>query len=105
MGITVYENLFLAIIIDLSNPLHLLLSKMLTLILQQVLNLSGWGLAATVCMAVVYGPYSANQGWHVVYLAESVVYTALSRGVWAAGIAFVIISCATGQGGKYNKLD
>ena len=65
----------------------------------------GWGLAATVCMTVIYGPYSANQGWHVVYLAESVVYTALSRGVWAAGIAFVIISCATGQGGKYNKLD
>ena len=100
MGITVYENLFLAIIIDLSNPLHLLLSKMLlALILEQVLNLLGWGLAATVGMAVVYGPYSANQGWHVVYLAESVVYTALSRGVWAAGIAFVIISCATGQGG------
>ena len=104
MGITVYENLFLAIIKDLSNLLHLLLSKMmLTLILQQVLNLSGWVLAATVCMAVVYGPYSANQGWHVVYLAESVVYTALSRGVWAAGIAFVIISCATGQGGKYKN--
>ena len=104
MGITVYENLFLAILIDLSNPLHLLLSKMmLTLILQQVLNLSCWVLAATVCMAVVYGPYSANQGWHVVYLAESVVYTALSRGVWAAGIAFVIISCATGQGGKYKN--
>jgi len=53
-------------------------------------------------MSVVYGPFSANMGYHVVYLPEDIFYSGLARSAWALGISFVMISCSLNQGGEFN---
>lgn len=68
------------------------------------MNISGWGLASTICLSVVYGPYAADMGYHIVYLSESVIYNALARCGWAVALAYVIMSCALGQGGENAQL-
>lgn len=56
-------------------------------------------------MSVIYGPYAANMGYHVVNIGESVVYTGFARIAWGIGIAYIIISCAQGQAGKQISVD
>ncbi|KAF6037766.1 hypothetical protein EB796_003922 [Bugula neritina] len=68
-----------------------------------LLNLALWGVSAALCMSVVYGPFSANMGYHVVYLPEDIFYSGLARSAWALGISFVMISCSLNQGGWVNE--
>ena len=66
-------------------------------------NIIGWALSAGGCLTVLYAPYSANMGYHAVSITESMAYGGLTRTVWSLGIAFLIISCHLGQGGKYER--
>ena len=49
---------------------------------------------------MVYGPYSAESGGHNSTRAERAVYNSLGRTAWSIGVAYVIIACYTGHGGK-----
>ena len=66
-------------------------------------NIIGWALSAGGCLTVLYAPYSANMGYHAVSITESMAYGGLTRTVWSLGIAFLIISCHLGQGGKSEQ--
>ena len=57
-------------------------------------------MAAALCLAVVYGNYDANMGYHIISLAEAVAFNGLFRVVWSIGVGCVILSCALGYGGK-----
>ena len=57
-------------------------------------------MSAATCIAVLYGPYSANMGYHVVHISESMIYAGFARTAWGIAVAFLIISCALGQGGE-----
>lgn len=61
-------------------------------------------MSAATCIAVLYGPYSANMGYHVVSVTESVLWGGLTRTAWSLGIAYLIISCHLGQGGKVYRI-
>ena len=63
-----------------------------------------WGISAGLCLAVIYGPYSANAGHHAISLVEADFYNGFARTAWALGVAYVMISCCLGQGGKTGLL-
>ena len=68
--------------------------------ISQLMNIAGWGVAAALGLSVVYGPYAANMGYHVVHISESMIYAGFARTAWGIAVAFLIISCALGQGGE-----
>lgn len=51
-------------------------------------------------MSVIYGPYAANMGYHIVSLSETDAYNGLGRTAWSIGVAYVMVACSLGQGGK-----
>lgn len=59
-----------------------------------------WGVAAGVMLSVMYGPYDAQTGKHLVTLTENDFYNGLQRTAWGIGLSYIIISCSLGQGGK-----
>ena len=65
----------------------------------QMVNLSLWAVATACALAVVYGLYEASNG-HPVTLSTSALYNAMSRPVWGACVAWVVIACVTGNGGN-----
>ena len=69
----------------------------------QIVNIALWLVAAGLCLAVVYGPYSAESGGHNSTRAERAVYNSMGRTAWSIGVAYVIIACYTGHGGKKNR--
>ncbi|XP_067940877.1 nose resistant to fluoxetine protein 6-like isoform X2 [Watersipora subatra] len=73
-------------------------SKIVALAVNAVL----WSMAIVLCMTVVYGTYDAEQGHHVIHLAEAVSYNGLSRVTWSIGLSCLIISCTLGYGGWVN---
>ena len=71
----------------------------------QIVNIALWLVAAGLCLAVVYGPYSAESGGHNSTRAERAVYNSMGRTAWSVGVAYVIIACHTGHGGESNSVD
>ncbi|GIY67619.1 nose resistant to fluoxetine protein 6 [Caerostris darwini] len=61
----------------------------------------GWCCAATCNLAVLYGVYEWNTGRDPV-LVETILYSSLHRVAWTLGVAWVVVNCATGQGGVVN---
>jgi peptidoglycan/LPS O-acetylase OafA/YrhL len=66
--------------------------------------LGGWAITAAVALAIVYGlqeyfPYEAAPPSHI----EVILYSSLTRVVWALVIAWVIIACQYGYGGPVNS--
>ena len=66
----------------------------------QLFALFGWAVAAFLNLSVVYGTW-----WYVHNVQEMEVslaafYDALCRPIWAVGLAWVVIACVTGYGGK-----
>ena len=59
----------------------------------------GWTVATVGNVSVVYGLYNMMNG-HPVSVGVSAFYNAVSRTVWAIGVAWVIFACVTGHGGK-----
>jgi hypothetical protein len=61
-------------------------------------------MAAAVALAVVYGlvdyfPYEAERPSH----AEAVAYSSVGRIAWASVIAWVVVACHYGYGGKSSS--
>lgn len=54
-------------------------------------------------LSVLYGPYDADTGGHVVTLTEATFYGGLNRAAWAVSLSYIIIACFLGQGGKINN--
>ena len=71
----------------------------------QIVNITLWLVAAGLCLAVVYGPYSAESGGHNSTRAERAVYNSMGRTAWSIGVAYVIIACHTGHGGESKCVD
>ncbi|KAL5012135.1 hypothetical protein ScPMuIL_010686 [Solemya velum] len=65
------------------------------------LNILGWCTAIGSGMAVVYGLYDAVNG-HPLNNDTSAFFNVVHRNVWAIGVAWVIVACATGNGGFIN---
>ncbi|XP_077505446.1 nose resistant to fluoxetine protein 6-like [Amblyomma americanum] len=79
------------------------LYKNKTLHINRVARLLGWLAAALVNMTVVFGVYNWN-AYEAPSLSVAVAYAALSRTAWALGIAWMVVACATGNGGFINKV-
>ena len=62
----------------------------------------GWTIAAVCCILVVYGIYPFNHPSatiHMLPLTTTIIYHMFQRGVWAAGVAWLVIMCHWGYGG------
>ncbi|GIY22649.1 nose resistant to fluoxetine protein 6 [Caerostris darwini] len=61
-------------------------------------NIAGWITSFVLSLSVVYGVYDWNLG-NVPSLAVSTLYTCTNKLVWALALAWVTITCMTGNGG------
>ena len=59
-----------------------------------------WGATAGILLSVMYAPFDAETGKHLVTLTESDIYNGFQRTAWGIGLSYIIIACALGQGGK-----
>lgn len=66
----------------------------------QSFALVGWFVAAVCCGSVIYGLYGTATG-HVTSSSVAAIYNAVSRNVWALGVAWVIFACCRGCGGQH----
>ena len=73
-------------------------SKVLNVLLYLIL----WALAAVSCMSVVYGLYGTWHG-HNLSTAESVTYFMFNRLTWGIGLALIVFSCHNGYGWVVNS--
>lgn len=71
--------------------------------MNRVARLLGWMAAALVNATVVFGVYNWN-AYEEPSLSVAVAYAALSRTAWALGIAWMVVACATGNGGFINQV-
>ncbi|KAK3607208.1 hypothetical protein CHS0354_031705 [Potamilus streckersoni] len=71
--------------------------------LSRILNLVGWLIATGVALAVLYGLYNPNNE-HTMSTRVSALYLSTARTAWCMALAWVIFSCATGNGGFINTL-
>lgn len=71
--------------------------------MNRVTRLLGWMAAALVNIAVVFGVYNWN-AYEGPSNEVAVVYAAFSRAAWAVGIAWIVVACATGNGGFINTV-
>ncbi|XP_055932256.1 nose resistant to fluoxetine protein 6-like [Argiope bruennichi] len=63
----------------------------------------GWCSAIACNLAVLYGVYEWNIGRDP-ELVETLLYSSLHRVAWTLGVAWVVVNCATGQGGVVNYI-
>ncbi|KFM57567.1 Nose resistant to fluoxetine protein 6, partial [Stegodyphus mimosarum] len=63
----------------------------------------GWCAAIACNMAVLYGVYDWNIGRDP-ELVETLFYSGFHRVAWTFGLAWVVVNCATGQGGVVNYI-
>ncbi|XP_067661104.1 nose resistant to fluoxetine protein 6-like [Haliotis asinina] len=71
--------------------------------MNKFLCLLGWASAAAICLAVLYGLDGDSHG-HKLSHSVAALYNTVARTAWAVGVAWVIIACATGNGGFVNTL-
>ncbi|KAM7282429.1 nose resistant to fluoxetine protein 6 [Ixodes scapularis] len=64
----------------------------------------GWSLCGFVMLGVLYAMWPANTGQALPSLGWAVVYGALSRTLWAAGLSWIVIASVAGYGGVVTKL-
>jgi peptidoglycan/LPS O-acetylase OafA/YrhL len=67
--------------------------------LPQVQKLTGWFISLSTLFVLVYGLYKIEMSKEVAAL-----HSALSHTLWALGLAWVVIACATSNGGIINDL-
>ena len=61
--------------------------------------LVGWLVFTVIALSILYGLYGEAHDHHVGE-ATAAVYTSLHRTAWALCVAWVIVACVTGYGGK-----
>ncbi|XP_076454789.1 nose resistant to fluoxetine protein 6-like [Babylonia areolata] len=71
--------------------------------INKFLNLFLWAVATGTAMAILYGLYDASNG-HPLTVEVAAFYSAVTRTVWGACVAWVVIACCTGNGGLVNML-
>ncbi|XP_045192779.2 nose resistant to fluoxetine protein 6-like [Mercenaria mercenaria] len=69
----------------------------------KVINLGCWVLCVLMTTAVIYGPYTKDDG-HIMSTDDSTAYYTLFRTVWGIAVCWVIFACATGNGGWINDI-
>ncbi|XP_046562223.1 LOW QUALITY PROTEIN: O-acyltransferase like protein-like [Haliotis rubra] len=82
---------------------YLLYKTNCTLRLNKKAVLVGWALAAASALAVLYGPYESANGTPMPS-DVSAFYNSAHRTVWGAAVCWVVVACATGNGGFVNTL-
>lgn len=65
----------------------------------QALVVLGWFLAAVCNLSVLYGLYEVARGNNL-SPSISALYGSVNRIAWGIGVAWVILACATGNGGR-----
>ncbi|KAJ8300299.1 hypothetical protein KUTeg_021818 [Tegillarca granosa] len=63
------------------------------------LNLLGWAVATALSVTVLYGLHDAING-NPLSIEVAALYNATHRTVWGACVCWVVIACATGNGGN-----
>ena len=67
----------------------------------------GWAVAIAIGMLVVYGLYpynSPNEGWYKPMDTDlGAFYESCHRFAWGLALAWVILACVTGYGGKCHQ--
>ncbi|XP_076807344.1 nose resistant to fluoxetine protein 6-like [Clavelina lepadiformis] len=63
----------------------------------------GWLLAAGTCSSIIYCLYPTFITGHVLDNNTAAFYNAMSRPMWAVGLAWVTVACVSGYGGPINK--
>ena len=71
-------------------------------LLNWLIYLAIWGLAAIFCLSTVYGQYGSWHG-HTFSQAENVTYFMFSRFTWGLGLALVVFACHNGHGWVVNS--
>ena len=66
----------------------------------QVVALIGWTVSAGVALALIYSPWPYVQDMKNMEIEVAAAYNALGRPVWAFCLAWVVIACSSGYGGK-----
>ncbi|CAN7937025.1 unnamed protein product [Ixodes hexagonus] len=74
------------------------------IIIKRVYVWLGWALCAFVMLGVLYAMWPANTGQALPSLGWAVLYGALSRTLWAAGLSWIVIASVAGYGGVVTKL-
>lgn len=69
----------------------------------RTMQISGWCVTVVSNMAVLYGVLGWNRGIEPTAW-ETILYSACHRTAWALGVAWVVICCATGQGGVVHYI-
>jgi len=67
-------------------------------------NLICWSVATGLALAVIYGCHRYADGTVKIPLLLSAFYNSMSRSTWGACVAWVILACATGNGGLVDSL-
>ncbi|XP_022910626.1 nose resistant to fluoxetine protein 6 [Onthophagus taurus] len=62
-------------------------------------NLVGWLASAACLLSLVYGLYEVDLS-----PLAGAAYSSLSHSAWALGLAWIIVACATGNGGFINSI-
>lgn len=60
----------------------------------QLANIVGWLASAACLLSLVYGLYEVNLS-----VVAGAAYSSLSHSAWALGLGWVVVACATGNGG------
>lgn len=61
-------------------------------------SICAWTGLLLMLVVLLYGAHLHRAGWG---RAESVIFAALNRTIWALGLAILILSCAFGEVRKY----
>ncbi|KAK3584300.1 hypothetical protein CHS0354_013252 [Potamilus streckersoni] len=83
---------------------YLLYKTQCHLRLNQVIVTTGWIVSISSALAVIYGPYHYNHDNVAMPLGISMLYNSVSRTVWAVCLAWLVIACASGNGGPVNQI-
>lgn len=64
----------------------------------------GWFAAVSAMLVVLYAMWNANTGVSLPPVAIAALYGAVSRTVWACGLAWIVVACMAGYGGYVSRL-
>jgi hypothetical protein len=65
----------------------------------QLTVIAGWTAAIASLLSLVYGLYDVNLS-----PATGAAYSALSHSAWALALAWIVVACSTGYGGKSRSI-
>ena len=67
----------------------------------QSLRLAAWLGTFVMTFSALFGVHPWNQGMGGTGRIASMMYASLSRMAWTLGVAWIVVACSRGCGGKY----